>query len=111
MAIGDVVGSTPGYEAFVNSGDQVSLTTSTGYCKVQVPSVIGELQSQAMATLGAAHLSVSVSPTDPSTCSPSQIGFVTDQSLAPSTFVPFNSMITISVCDASTIPPTTTTTL
>ncbi|MGD0853702.1 MAG: Stk1 family PASTA domain-containing Ser/Thr kinase [Acidimicrobiales bacterium] len=111
VPIGDVVSSTPGYEALVNSGDQVSLTTSTGYCKVQVPSVIGELQSQAMATLGAAHLSVSVSPTDPSTCSPSQIGFVTDQSLAPSTFVPFNSMITISVCDASTIPPTTTTTL
>jgi serine/threonine-protein kinase len=110
VPIGDVISSTPGYGALVNSGDQVSLTTSTGYCKVQVPSVINETQAQAQATLGAAHLSASVSPTDPSTCSPSQIGFVSDQSLAPSSFVPFNSLITIYVCEASTIPPTTTTT-
>jgi len=59
--------------AFVNSGDQITLTTSTGYCKIQVPSVIGESQSQATNTLDVAHFQVSVTPTDPSTCSTGQV--------------------------------------
>ena len=48
VPIGDVVSTTPAAGTLVNSGDQVTLNTSTGYCKVQVPSVIGETQSQAM---------------------------------------------------------------
>jgi serine/threonine-protein kinase len=110
VPIGMVVSSNPAAGAYVNAGDQVSLTTSKGYCKVQVPSVIGDNQGQATAALRDAHLRVSVSPTDPSTCSPSQVGFVTAESLGISTFVPYNSTITISVCDASTEQPTTTTT-
>jgi serine/threonine-protein kinase len=110
VAIGLVVSSNPAAGSYVNAGDQVSLTTSKGYCKVQVPSVYGENQGQATATLRDAHLQVSVSPTDPSTCSPSQVGFVTSQSLGIGTFVPYKSTITISVCDASTEQPTTTTT-
>ena len=110
VGIGLVVSSKPAEGTLVNSGDQITLTTSSGYCKVQVPSVLGDDQAQATATLKLAHLQVAVSPTDPSTCSPSQVGFVSDQSLAPSTYVPFNSFITISVCDASTEATTTTTT-
>ncbi len=114
VGIGLVVSTTPAANTLVNPGDQVSLTTSTGYCKVQVPSVIFDTQSQATTTLQNAHLTVQVSPTDPSTCSPSQVGTVTAESLPINSFVPFNSSITISVCDASTettttIPTTTTT--
>jgi eukaryotic-like serine/threonine-protein kinase len=111
VPIGLVVSSSPAAGSLVNSGDQISLTTSKGYCKIQVPSVIGENQGQATATLHAAHFVVQVSPTDPSTCSPSQVGFVSAESLGISTFVPYNSSITISVCDASTEQPTTTTSL
>ena len=111
VPIGLVVSSSPAAGSLVNSGDQISLTTSKGYCKIQVPSVIGENQGQATATLHAAHFQVQVSPTDPSTCSPSQVGFVSAESLGISTFVPYNSSITISVCDASTEQATTTTTL
>jgi eukaryotic-like serine/threonine-protein kinase len=111
VAIGDVIRTFPAAGSYVNPGDQITLTTSTGYCKVQVPSVIGETQTQAMQTLGNAHLHVNVSPTDPSICSPGQINKVSDQSVAPSTYVAYNSSITISVCDASTEVPTTTTTV
>jgi serine/threonine-protein kinase len=114
VGIGLVIRSTPAVGTLVNSGDQISLTTASGYCKVQVPSVLGDNQVQATATLKLAHLQVNVTPTDPSICSPSEVNSVTDQSLAPSTYVPFNSTITISVCDASTetttTTPTTTTT-
>ncbi len=108
--IGLVISSNPASGALVNAGDQITLTTSTGYCKVQVPSVINETQDQATATLKGAHLQVSVSPTDPSLCSPSQVNTVSDQSLAPSSYVTYNSTITISVCEASTETTTTTTT-
>jgi serine/threonine protein kinase len=115
IGIGLVIGSNPAVGAFVNAGDQVSLITSTGYCKVRVPSVIDESQAQAYATLQAVPLQVNVSPTPPATCSPSQVNTVTNESLVIGSFVPYNSVITISVCDASTestttTPPTTTTT-
>jgi serine/threonine-protein kinase len=114
VPIGLVISSTPAAGDLVNAGDQITLTTSTGYCKVQVPSVYGENQGQATQTLHDAHLQVEVSPTDPSTCTQSQVGTVTSQSLGIGTYVPFNSTITISVCEASTettttIPTTTTT--
>jgi beta-lactam-binding protein with PASTA domain len=109
VPIGDVVSTTPGAGSLVNSGDQITLTTSKGYCKVHVPSVIGETQGQATQTLLAAHLQVNVSPTDPSTCSPGEIGKVSDQSVAPSTYAPYNSDITIFICEASTEQTTTTT--
>jgi beta-lactam-binding protein with PASTA domain len=110
VPIGMVVGTNPAAGTFVNSGDQVSLITSTGYCKVQVPSVIDDSQSLATHTLQVNHLVVLVSPTDPSTCSPSQVHTVTDESLGIGSFVPYNSSITISVCEASTEPPPTSTT-
>jgi serine/threonine-protein kinase len=109
VGIGLVISSKPAAGAFVNSGDQITLTTSTGYCKIQVPSVIAESQSQATNILQVAHFHVTVSPTDPSTCSPSQVGTVTNESLDIGSHVPYDSTITISVCEASTEPTTTTT--
>jgi serine/threonine-protein kinase len=109
VAIGDVIRTFPAAGSYVNPGDQITLTTSTGYCKVRVPSVIGESQGQATSTLGDTHLQVNVSPTDPSTCSPSQVNTVTSESLGIGTYVPYNSTITISICEASTETPTTTT--
>jgi serine/threonine-protein kinase len=110
VPIGDVISSTPSAGSFVNAGDQVALTTSSGYCKVQVPSVLDDSQAQATQILDGDQFQVSVSPTDPSICAPSDIGKVSDQSLAPSTYALFKSTITISVCDASTESTSTTTT-
>jgi serine/threonine-protein kinase len=107
VGIGLVMSSNPAQGTLVNSGDQVTLTTSTGYCQIQVPSVLGETQSQATHELDVDHFVVSVSPTDPSTCSPSQVNRVTAESLPITTFVPYHSAITISVCDASTETTTT----
>jgi serine/threonine-protein kinase len=116
VPIGLVVSSNPAVGTYVNAGDQVTLTTSTGYCKVRVPSVIGESQGQATQTLNNTPLQVNVSPTDPSICSPSEVNTVTSESLGIGKYVPYNSEITISICEASTeststtIPTTTTTT-
>jgi beta-lactam-binding protein with PASTA domain len=109
IAIGLVVATNPAAGAYVNNGDAVSLITSTGYCKVRVPSVIGSGQATATQILGLAHLQVNVAPTDPSICAPSQVGQVSDQSVAPFTYVLYDSTVTISVCDASTEQATTTT--
>ena len=109
VPIGMVISTNPAAGTLVNSGEQVTLTTATGYCMIQVPSVFGESQSQATYILKLAHFQVQVSPTDPSTCSPSQVHTVTNESLGIGSHVPFNSSITISVCEASTESTTTTT--
>lgn len=110
IGIGLVVGTSPPAGSFVNNGDAINLITSSGYCKVQVPNVIGSTQSTATQILKGAHLQVNVAPTDPSTCAPSQVGQVSDQSVAPFTHVLYNATVTIDVCDASTEQSTTTTT-
>ncbi|HUZ41206.1 MAG TPA: Stk1 family PASTA domain-containing Ser/Thr kinase [Acidimicrobiales bacterium] len=111
VPIGDVVSSSPGVGYLVNAGDQITLTTSSGYCKVLVPSVIDESQAQATLTLKNAHLQVQVSPQDPSTCSPNQVGTVYQEMPGVGTHVPYNSSITIYICEASTQQSTTTTTV
>lgn len=114
VPIGLVVNSTPAAGSLVNSGDQVTLITSSGYCKVQVPSVYGESQAQATSTLKGYHFQVAVAPADPSTCSPSQVNTVASQNPGIGSYALYNSSITIFVCEASTqttttVPITTTT--
>jgi beta-lactam-binding protein with PASTA domain len=109
VLIGDIVSTFPAAGSLVNPGDQITLTTSSGYCKVLVPSVIDESQAQATLTLKNAHLQVQVSPQDPSTCSPSQVGTVFQEIPGVGAHVPYNSNITIFVCEASTVSSTTTT--
>jgi beta-lactam-binding protein with PASTA domain len=112
VAIGLVISSNPAANSLVNPGDQVTLTVSTGYCKIRVPAVIDESQTFATQTLSGDHFQVNVTPADPSTCSPSQAAsnIVTIESLGIGDYVPYNSNITISVCESSTEPPPTTTT-
>jgi serine/threonine-protein kinase len=116
VGIGLVEASTPAQGTLVNPGTQVDLITSTGYCNVRVTSVLQENQALATSTLKALHLTVQVAPTDPSTCSPSQVGTVTNETNAQGVpvigdYVKYNASIIISVCESSTeVPPTTTTT-
>jgi eukaryotic-like serine/threonine-protein kinase len=112
VGIGLVISSNPAAYTLVNPGDQVTLTVSTGYCKIQVPPVVGSSQTQATQILSGDHFHVQVAPADPSTCSPAQAAsnIVTMESLGIGDYVPYNSNITISVCESSTEPPPTTTT-
>ena len=112
VGIGLVVSTLPAQGALVNSGTAIELITSSGYCKIQVPSVIGEPQAQGTAILKADHFSPQTSPQDPSTCSPSQVGTIVGQSATPAigSYAPYNSAIIISVCFASTQTTSTTTT-
>jgi serine/threonine-protein kinase len=109
-----VEASNPAIGTLVNPGTQVDLITSTGYCNVRVPSVLQEPQALATSTLHSYHLTVSVAPTDPSTCSLSQVGTVTNETNAQGVpvigkYVKYNASIIISVCDSSAEVPTTTT--
>jgi serine/threonine-protein kinase len=116
VGIGLVEASNPAIGTLVNPGTQVDLITSTGYCNVRVTSVLQENQGLATSTLHAAHLVVQIATTDPSTCSPSEVGLVTNETDANGNpvigdYVKYNSSIIISVCETSTeVPPTTTTT-
>ena len=116
VALDLVEASNPAVGTLVNPGTQIDLITSTGYCNVRVQSVLQEPQALATSTLKSLHLTVTVSPTDPSTCSPSQVGTVTNETNADGVpvigdYVKYNASIIISVCFSSTeVPPTTTTT-
>ncbi|MEO9180162.1 MAG: Stk1 family PASTA domain-containing Ser/Thr kinase [Acidimicrobiales bacterium] len=108
VPIGEVTGSSPAAGAFVNSGDQINLITSSGYCKVHVQSYTGESQSQATNQIKSAGLQVNVAPADPSTCSPTQVGTVQQQSATIGSYVLYKSTITLTICEASTEQSTTT---
>jgi serine/threonine-protein kinase len=115
VALDLVEATSPAVGTLVNPGTQINLITSTGYCNVQVPSVLQESQGVATSTLTGAHLTVNVSPTDPTTCSPSDVGLVTNETNANGIpvigkFVKWNASIIISVCYSSEEPPPTTTT-
>ncbi len=115
VALDLVESSSPAVGTLVNPGTQINLITSTGYCNVQVPSVLQETQAVATTTLKGAHLTVNVSPTDPSTCTPSEVGLVTNETDANGVpvigkSVKYMSSIIISVCYSSVTPTSTTTT-
>ncbi len=108
VPIGDVIGSSPAVGALVNSGDQINLITSSGYCKVHVANYTTESQGQATYQIKSVGLLVNVAPADPSTCSPSQVGTVQQQSATVGSYVLYKSTITLTVCEASTQQSTTT---
>ena len=112
VGIGLVVNTFPAQGSLVNSGTAIELITSSGYCKVLVPSVIGETQAHGTAILKAAHLSPQNTPQDPSTCAPNQVGTIVGQSAPPAigTYAPYNSIIVIAVCFASSQTTSTTST-
>ena len=110
VGIGMVMGSSPAANTLVNSGDQINLVTASGYCKVHVQNYTGESQGQATNEIKGAGLQVNIAPADPSTCTPSQVGTVQQQSAAVGSYVLYKSTITLTICEASTEQSTTTTT-
>ena len=110
IASGLVVNSIPPAGTLVNSGTSVQLVTSSGYCMVVVPNVVGRTQAGATSALTSQHLVTSVSPANPAVCQPNQVGTVVGQSLAPGSSTLFNSTVVISVCQTSTATTSGTTT-
>jgi len=104
IASGLVVATLPPIGTEVKAGTQVELVTSSGVCNVVVPNVVSLTQSGAQSALSAQGLQASISPADPTLCSPSQIGTVIGQGTLPGSSVPYNSVVNISICDASTLP-------
>ena len=105
---GNVVGTTPAVGAQVTSGASVTLILSSGVCQVVVPDVTTKTESQATAILVHVGLTPQLTPASPSLCTSATIGDIAEQSVAPGTFAPYNSVIVLSVCD--TAGPTTTST-
>jgi len=105
---GLVVATIPAAGQPVKSGDSVQLVTSSGYCNVTVPYVIGRMQAGALAALKAAGFNSSFTVADPNTCDPSQVGQVIYQSVQPGKAAPFNSSIVLTICETSNGPTTTT---
>ncbi len=100
-ASGLVLATVPGAGALVQSGTAVQLVTSSGYCKVVVPTVVGRGQAGATAALKTQGLLASYSVADPAFCTPSQIGTVVAQSAPPGSQVLYNSTVDLSICDSS----------
>ena len=105
---GLVVATVPAAGQPVKSGDSVQLVTSSGYCNVTVPYVIGRSQAGALAAIKSAGLTASFNVADPNTCDPSQVGQVTYQSVQPGKPAPYNSSIVLTICETSNGPTTTT---
>jgi serine/threonine-protein kinase len=108
VLIGLVMSTSPAANTLVNSGDQINLVTASGYCKVHVQNYTGESQGQATNEIKGAGLQVNIAPADPSTCTPSQVGTVQQQSAFVGTYVLYKSTITLTICEASTEQTTTT---
>ncbi|MBW4078928.1 MAG: PASTA domain-containing protein, partial [Acidobacteria bacterium] len=104
VASGLVISTNPPVGTQVKAGTSIILVTSSGFCNVYVPDVIGSTQSAAESTMTSQGLQTSVSSADPTLCSPSQIGTVLSQNPSGGTSVLYNSTVDLSVCDTSTQP-------
>jgi len=105
---GDIVGTTPVVGSQVSSGTSITLILASGVCQVVVPDVTTKTESQAAAILVNVGLTPQLTPASPSLCTSATIGTIAQQSVAPGTFAPYNSVVVLSVCD--TAGPTTTST-
>jgi beta-lactam-binding protein with PASTA domain/tRNA A-37 threonylcarbamoyl transferase component Bud32 len=104
---GLVVATIPGAGALVQAGSFVQLVTSSGYCKVVVPNVVGRGQAGATAALKGQGLQAAYSVADPAFCAPSQIGTVVAQSVAGGSNALYNSTVDLSICNGSSTTTTT----
>lgn len=104
VASGLVISTNPVVGTQVKAGTSIILITSSGFCNVYVPDVIGSTQSAAESTMQSQGLQTSVSSADPTLCSPSQIGTVLSQNPSGGSSVLYNSTVDLSVCDTSTQP-------
>ncbi len=97
---GLVLATVPAAGSPVTPNTAVELITSSGYCQVVVPTVVGQTQSEANTTLNEQGLVLGqVTQADPASCaSPGLSGTIATQSLAPGTLAPYDSSVDVTVC-------------
>jgi eukaryotic-like serine/threonine-protein kinase len=115
QSAGSVIAQSPSAGSSVRTGTQVNLTVAKAASEVAVPKVVGQSETQAAATLGAAGLTPSVVtlPTSEET----QVGVVLKQSPTAGNNARKGSTVTLTVgvksaetTPTTTTPPATTTT-
>ncbi len=106
---GLVLATVPAAGSSVKAGSSVQLVTSSGFCNVYMPNVLGRFQAGATNVLKSQGLVAAFTIADPSLCITSQPGQVVDQSVQPGSTTPYNSTVTLSICDTSGTTTTTTT--
>jgi beta-lactam-binding protein with PASTA domain/predicted Ser/Thr protein kinase len=110
QSAGSVISQSPNAGSSVRTGTQVNLTIAKAASEVPVPKVVGQSESQAAATLGAAGLTPSI-VTAP-TSEEAKVGSVLAQSPVPGHAVRKGSTVTLTVGVKSsevTTPSTPTT--
>jgi serine/threonine-protein kinase len=105
VANGQVSSTNPAAGTSQDPNTPVNLVVSSGPC-AQVPSVVGQTQTQASSNITGAQLTPSVTMT--TNCATSQNGTVTSQDPGGGTpGIAQGSTVTITVCNASTTTSTT----
>lgn len=100
VASGLVINTTPPAGTQVKPGSTVGLVTSSGYCNVVVPNVLGLTQGAANDSLTSQGLlmgQVTTAPAD-ACLTPDTSGTVASQSLAPGSSAPYNSSVDLTIC-------------
>ncbi len=109
QSAGSVIAQSPSAGAPVRTGTQVDLTVAKAASEVAVPKVVGQTETQAAATLGAAGLTPSV-VTAP-TSEEAKVGVVLKQSPTAGNNARKGATVTLTIGVASSeTPPTTPTT-
>ena len=100
VASGLVIATIPAVGSQVKAGQAIQLVTSSGYCQVVVPTVIGDTQGAASAFLKGAGLLVGqVTAADPSLClTPGTSGTVATQSVPGGSYTPYNTSVDLTLC-------------
>ncbi|HSN02571.1 MAG TPA: Stk1 family PASTA domain-containing Ser/Thr kinase [Acidimicrobiales bacterium] len=100
VASGLVIATIPAQGSQVKAGQAIELVTSSGYCQVVVPTVVGDTQGAASAALTGAGLVVGqVTTADPSLClTPDTSGTVATQSIPGGSYTPYNSSVDLTLC-------------
>ena len=107
---GLVVKTLPAAGSNVSANTQVTLITSSGVCQVVVASVVNLPQTQAAQILSKEGLTPEINTAAPGSCTSTQLGQIATQSVAPGTFAPYGSVVTLGVCQSSSTGTTTSTT-
>ncbi len=100
VASGLVIATIPPEGSPVKSGQAIELVTSSGYCQVVVPTVVGDTQGAASAALTGVGLLVGqVTTADPSLCTtPGTSGTVATQSIPGGSYALYNTSVDLTMC-------------
>ncbi len=97
---GSVLRTVPAAGASVQAGASIQLVTSSGYCNVVVPSIIGSTTVDAQGTLSGQGLSLGiVTDAPPDACTaPNSSGTIVTQNPGPGASALYNSSVDVTVC-------------